>query len=136
MTQVKNPPNPILIVDDEPQILLSVEVNLRSKGFDNIIRCQDSRKVKSIMDDQQVELLLLDLTMPYITGQEILARVSNDHPDTPVIIITGHNEVQTAVDCMRDGAHDYMVKPIDPDRLVNAIGMHWRLKVCGMKMKY
>lgn len=121
MTQVKNPPNPILIVDDEPQILLSVEVNLRSKGFDNIIRCQDSRKVKSIMDDQQVELLLLDLTMPYITGQEILARVSNDHPDTPVIIITGHNEVQTAVDCMRDGAHDYMVKPIDPDRLVNAI---------------
>lgn len=113
--------HPILIVDDEPQILLSVEVNLRSKGFNHILKCQDSRQVKELMDEQPMAMVLLDLTMPHLTGQEVLAQITRDHPDIPVIIITGHNEVETAVDCMQKGAHDYMVKPIDPDRLVNAI---------------
>ncbi|MBN2554243.1 MAG: sigma-54-dependent Fis family transcriptional regulator, partial [Spirochaetales bacterium] len=62
-------------------------------------------------------LMLLDLHMPGVSGQEILKSVRSDHPEVPVIVVTGDEAVDTAVQCMKLGAFDYLTKPVEPNRL-------------------
>ena len=112
---------PVLIVDDEAQALNSFEIALRSTGVNNIIRCQESREVMPLLSSQEVELMLLDLSMPHVSGEELLAIVTKDLPEIPVIIITGSDDVETAVGCMKAGAFDYMVKPVERSRLISGV---------------
>ncbi len=115
------PPFPILVVDDEEGILLSIDTSLRMAGLNNILACQDSRQVADIFAKQPIEVLLLDLTMPHLSGQQLLEFVNHDHPDVPVIIVTGAVDVDTAVKCMKAGAFDYVVKPVEYDRLISSV---------------
>src|SRR4030042_4383757 len=106
------PPFPRLMGDDAIQTLNSFETVLPSANVNNLIRCQDSREVMPLLSRQEIEVMLLDLSMPHMTGQELLSIVANDFPETPVIIITGSNDVDTAVRGMQHGAFVYMVKPL------------------------
>ena len=115
------PVNPILLVDDEVNILKSYEIVLRSGGFQNILCCSDSREVLSILTNSEIEAVLLDLTMPFIPGEDLLPVISEDFPEIPVIVITGNNEIDAAVTCMKEGAFDYMVKPVEKNRLVSGV---------------
>ena len=115
------PLHPILLVDDEPHTLASFDIALRSHGMNNTIRCQDSREVAGILENQPVEIILLDLMMPHVSGQDILKDVTLRFPDLPVIIITGVNEVETAVRCIQQGAFDYVLKPVEIERLLPSI---------------
>ena len=115
------PQKPVLIIDDEADILKSYELTLKSEGIHNVLSCRDPRNVMSIIADRNLWVILLDLSMPYISGEEILLNITNEHPDIPVIIITGDNEVDTAVRCMKRGAFDYMVKPVEKNRLVSGV---------------
>jgi DNA-binding NtrC family response regulator len=108
-------------VDDEENALESFEITLNSCGIENIVLCKDSREVRTLLKSRKFEIILLDLTMPYITGEELLPLVVQDYPEIPVIIITGDIEVETAVRCMRIGAFDYMVKPVEEKRLISGI---------------
>jgi DNA-binding NtrC family response regulator len=110
-----------MIVDDEEAILLSVDTTLRMAGLNNILTCNDSRNVMDVFSRQSIEVLLLDLNMPHVSGQELLEVVSHDYPDVPVIVITGAVDVETAVRCMKSGAFDYVVKPVEQDRLVTSV---------------
>lgn len=121
MTEYKYPEYPILIVDDEENALESFEITLNSCGIENIVLCKDSREVRTLLKSGKFEIILLDLTMPYITGEELLPLIVQDYPETPVIIITGDIEVETAVRCMQIGAFDYMVKPVEEKRLISGI---------------
>jgi DNA-binding NtrC family response regulator len=112
---------PVLMVDDEVQTLNSFEMVLRSANVNHLIRCQDSREVMPLLSRQEIEVMLLDLSMPHLTGQELLSVVANDFPEIPVIIITGSNDVDTAVRCMKSGAFDYMVKPVEKSRLISGV---------------
>ncbi len=112
---------PVLMVDDEVQTLNSFEMVLRSANMNHLIRCQDSREVMPLLSRQEIEVMLLDLSMPHLTGQELLSVVANDFPEIPVIIITGSNDVDTAVSCMKSGAFDYMVKPVEKSRLISGV---------------
>jgi DNA-binding NtrC family response regulator len=112
---------PVLMVDDEVQTLNSFEMVLRSANVNNLIRCQDSREVMPLLSRQEIEVMLLDLSMPHLTGQELLSTVANDFPEILVIIITGSNDVDTAVRCMKSGAFDYMVKPVEKSRLISGV---------------
>jgi DNA-binding NtrC family response regulator len=116
-----NPSLPILMVDDEVQALDSFETVLLFAGINNIIRCQDSRDVMPLLSRQEIEVMLLDLSMPHISGEELLSLVTRDFPEVPVIIITGSNDVETAVACMKSGAFDYMVKPVEKSRLISGV---------------
>ena len=116
------PPLPVIIVDDEAQALSSYDTALRYGGLDNIITCQDSREVLGLLAGQEAEVLVLDLLMPHISGEELLARIKSDFPQIPVVVVTGVDDVETAVRCMKIGAFDYLVKPIDNDRLVTTVG--------------
>ncbi|MFC1524621.1 sigma-54-dependent transcriptional regulator [Thermodesulfobacteriota bacterium] len=121
MSQNLYPGNPVLLVDDESHALASFDIALRSAGLNHIVRCQDSREVMSLLLEQRVELILLDLIMPHVSGQEILSRVTEEFPDIPVIILTGVNEVDTAVQCLKKGAFDYILKPVEMDRLLASV---------------
>ena len=112
---------PILMVDDEAQALDSFETALLLAGINNILRCQDSREVMPLLSTKEIEVMLLDLSMPHMSGEELLSLVTKDFPEVPVIIITGSNDVETAVACMKSGAFDYMVKPVEKSRLISGV---------------
>ncbi|MFZ0613874.1 MAG: sigma-54 dependent transcriptional regulator [Desulfobacterales bacterium] len=116
-----HPSHPVLIVDDEAAILLAVDTALQMAGLNNTLTCQDSRQVLDLLAAQPVEVLLLDLTMPHIDGRELLSRVNREFPEIPVIVVTGAVDVETAVLCMKSGAFDYVIKPVETDRLVSAV---------------
>lgn len=117
----RKPQSPILIVDDEVHAIKSFELTLRSGGLNNIIPCSDSLKVYEILEKEEIELILLDLLMPDLSGEEILSRVTERFPEIPIIMVTGINEVDTAVRCMQKGAFDYVLKPVNRERLLPAI---------------
>jgi DNA-binding NtrC family response regulator len=112
---------PVLMVDDEAQALDSFETALLFASINHIIRCQDSREVMPLLSSQEIEVMLLDLSMPHISGEDLLSLVTKDFPEIPVIIITGSNDVETAVACMKSGAFDYMVKPVEKSRLISGV---------------
>ncbi|MCK4802913.1 MAG: sigma-54-dependent Fis family transcriptional regulator [Spirochaetes bacterium] len=115
------PDYPVLVVDDEAHIVESQLNVLRSNGINNIISTTDSREVMGLLHSNEVEVVILDLRMPYISGEDILSQIRDDFPHVPVIIITGTNEIDIAVKCMRAGAFDYMVKAVEESRLVSGV---------------
>ena len=121
MSTTMNPEYPILVVDDEESILLSIDTTLQLAGMNNIVTCNDSRQVMGITKQRPPCVILLDLNMPHVDGEAILDQIQNQLPDTPVIIITGRIDAETAVNCMKSGAFDYIVKPVDENRLVASV---------------
>lgn len=115
------PRQPVLIIDDEESALDSFETTLKLTGINNILKCQDSRDVLPLLSKRKVDCILLDINMPHISGLELLHRIKEDFPDIPIIIITGIDEVDTAVECMRNGSNDYMVKPVEKNRLISGV---------------
>jgi DNA-binding NtrC family response regulator len=121
MSETAFPHLPVMLVDDEAQALTSFEMTLRSAGMNHFIGCPDSREVLSILVHREIEIMLLDLWMPHVSGEELLRQITADYPDIPVIIVTGADDVETAVKCMKQGAFDYIVKPVEKSRLVSSV---------------
>jgi DNA-binding NtrC family response regulator len=121
MNESTYPHLPVMLVDDEVQALNSFELTLRSARMNHFIRSKDSRDVMRLLSEQEVEVMLLDLRMPHLSGEELLPMIVSDFPEVPVIVITGANDVDTAVKCMKAGAFDYMVKPVEKNRLIAGV---------------
>ena len=121
MNDFKYPECPVMLVDDEVQALDSFEMVLRSANMNSFIRCEDSREVMPLLAGQEIEVMLLDLRMPHLSGEELLPIIYSGFPEVPVIVITGANDVETAVKCMKQGAFDYMVKPVEKSRLIGGV---------------
>jgi len=115
------PKLPVLLVDDEQQFLLSAEMALNANGIMNILQSYDSLEVMSILSEQEISVILLDITMPHKTGDELLKEIHQEFPNISVIMVTAVNEVETAVECMKNGAIDYLLKPVDETRLVTTL---------------
>lgn len=116
------PAQPVLLIDDEEPWLRSLSLTLREAlGYNNIIKCSDSREVMRILHFNRASLILLDLTMPHVSGQELLQLITKDYPEIPVIILSGMNQLDTAVRCMQLGAFDYYVKTVETERLVHGV---------------
>lgn len=129
------PSIPILMVDDEKPWLRSLALTLKEMaGINNTIKCNDSRDVMKIMEEQEVFLVLLDLTMPYITGTDLLTMLHSDYPDVPVIVLSGMNQVETAVRCIKQGAFDYYVKTVEKERLLTGIQQAFAIRQLKKKI--
>ncbi len=116
------PPFGVLLVDDELPWLRSLSLTLEGPGgITNLLQCQDSRKVMEILEQNDIGLVLLDLTMPHHSGEELLEQIVAEYPQVRVIILSGMNQLETAVDCMRAGAFDYFVKTVEEERLVDGV---------------
>lgn len=121
MTMPYLPELPVLLVDDEPSLLRSASISLRTAGIKQVLTLEDSRQVLPQLAEIELGVLVLDLTMPHLSGQALLARIVADYPDIPVIIMTATDNVFTAVDCMKMGAFDYLIKPVERDHLVASV---------------
>lgn len=122
------PPFPVLLVDDEEEILKSFTLALRTSGINNIMMCRDERKLEEFLKRLDASVVLLDLNLPHIPGQVLLKTISENYPHVSVIVITGNTEIETAVECMKSGAFDYMVKPVEKSRLVSGVKRAIELK--------
>ncbi len=121
MTESRFPDRPILMVDDDEDFLQSLSVALKRNGLNHLIPCLDSRKAMGLLAERDADLVLLDLIMPHIDGRRLLADMRTRHPDLPVILLTGIDDVTAAVECIRQGAYDYLVKPVETDVLIAAV---------------
>ncbi len=74
-------------------------------------------------------MVVLDLIMPNISGQELLPKIVQHHPEIPVVVMTAAQDVDTAVSCMKDGAFDYLVKPVEESRLVSSVNRALEVRV-------
>jgi len=115
------PADPILFVDDEEHFLLSAELTMSSGGMNNIETCRDSQVIMDLMSKKDYSLVVLDINMPYLSGLDLLPAIVHKYPQIPVIVLTAINDVESAVFCMKEGAFDYLVKPVSDTRLVSAI---------------
>ena len=111
----------ILLVDDDKQTLFIGKSILKKADFSNVFTLDDSRKVLSFLAEENISIMILDLFMPYLTGQELLATISKEYPEVSIIVMSAADEIDTVVDCMQQGAIDYLLKPVDPTRLVSSI---------------
>ena len=112
----------VLLVDDEPAWLRSLGLTLeRSAGITNSIACQDSRMVMGLLEQHEIGLVLLDLNMPHLSGDQLIGMIAERHPEIAVIVISGMNQIESAVNCIKQGAFDYFVKTVEEDRLLGGV---------------
>ena len=114
---MKNEQPPIFLVDDDPVSLSLYRTILEYHGIDELRLFQDATQVLPQIPLTGCSLILLDLHMPDVSGQDILRCIKADHPAIPVIVVTADEHVDTAVECMKLGAFDYLRKPVEGSRL-------------------
>ena len=113
-------PKTILIADDEQGVRSSLERLLEFESY-RVVQAADGPSALDLVRDRPVDLVLLDIKMPGMDGLEVLAQLHQEHPQLPVVIISGHGTIQTAVEATRLGAFDFIEKPIDADRILLVI---------------
>ncbi len=106
----------ILVVDDEKNIRIGLCQSLEMDGY-NVLIAADGVEALKIFEENVIELIITDLKMPNLSGEELLKRVISENPNIPVIILTGHGTIESAVNAMREGAYDFLTKPVNLDRL-------------------
>lgn len=106
----------ILVIDDDENLLKSIKKVLRLEQYsvDTLINAQ---QVEQWLDNQNYQSLLLDVKMPVINGLEVLKKVMQKYPALPVIMISGQSNIEIAVNTIKQGAYDFIEKPINPERL-------------------
>jgi putative two-component system response regulator len=107
----------ILIVDDEKTVRRSLNKALTMNGF-NCDEAASADEAMETLKHKQVDLVILDVMMPGTSGKELLPHLKKTYPDTAVVMATAVVEPETIVNCMKNGAHDYITKPFDVDQLL------------------
>ncbi len=111
----------VLLVDDE-QTILSLFANvLASAGITNVETCSSKAGLVRAIAEEEYSLVCLDLVMPGVAGLELLDYVLQEAPGTPVIVVTATQDIEIAIDCMKRGAFDFVVKPVNVNRLLSCV---------------
>ena len=118
MESIPQIPSPVLVVDDDEGLLLSIKATLVSSGLPEPALVSDSRRVIDLVREYDFQLILLDLMMPHLTGMEVLRRIKKESLDVECVIVSAIDDVASAVQAMSLGASDYLVKPLNSDKLV------------------
>lgn len=109
----------ILIVDDEMGPRESLKMIL--KPFYKIELAEDGNKALEVIQAKQIDLVTLDLKMPGMQGEEVLKQIKQRNPDIEVLIITGYGSLKSAIEGIRHGACDYLIKPFNISEILNII---------------
>jgi type II secretory ATPase GspE/PulE/Tfp pilus assembly ATPase PilB-like protein/DNA-binding NtrC family response regulator len=114
----------LLLVDDEIDFLESIRRVLLRAGYKNLRLETDPRKAVASLENGDVyDIAILDITMPYVQGTELLDLIKNKSPNTECIMFTALNDARLAADCVKKGAFAYLVKPIQGDDILNIINL-------------
>lgn len=135
-SRVRESTGSILIVDDDPFVLDASSGLLREYGYE-VVACSEARDAISILEESPFDVVLTDIVMPCMNGIELLAAVHAIVPDTPVILMTAYADIEKAVDAVRLGAFDFLVKPYEPALLRSAVERAFRFaRVVRMEREY
>ena len=107
----------ILITDDEANIVSGLKYAFEDEGF-SVLTAGNGLEAWHEINTNSVDLVITDLRMPEMDGYELIKKISASYPTLPVIVLTGHGTIETAVETMRDGAIDFFTKPVDLDKLI------------------
>jgi two-component system cell cycle sensor histidine kinase/response regulator CckA len=114
------PDSKILIVDDEPRMCKSLKVLLSEESYE-VHTCKNGEDALKSLDENMFDLILLDIVIPDMDGRQIMDHITSRCPDTPVVLMTGHASVESAVTALRGGAYDYLKKPFEHEELLKTI---------------
>jgi DNA-binding NtrC family response regulator len=110
----------LLIVDDEPQMLIAIEETLKRKGY-SITAAGSGMEALCRLKEKYYRLVMTDIRMPEVSGIDLLKKVKTLSPQTPVVLLTAYGTIQNAVDAMRLGAFDYLLKPFSSEALETVV---------------
>lgn len=107
----------ILITDDEVNIVSGLKYAFEDEGY-TVLSANNGLEAWHLVNTNAVDLVITDLRMPEMDGYELIRKISASYPTLPIIVLTGHGTIETAVETMRDGAVDFFTKPVDLDKLL------------------
>jgi two-component system chemotaxis response regulator CheY len=113
----------IMIVDDEEQVRRTIRLQLKDTGLE-IIEAEDGEKGIAMLDNENaliVDAIICDVRMPKINGVEAVQYFRKEYPAIPVIVLTGFPDVKLATEFLKEGVDDYLVKPVEKEKLVEAV---------------
>ena len=113
----------ILVVEDDQALAEALQDTLITAGY-NVIIAEHGRMALTQLETNNVNLIVSDINMPQMSGDVLLKRVKSIYPDIPVVLMTAYGTIEQAVDAMRDGAVDYMVKPFEAEVLINMVARY------------
>lgn len=111
----------ILLVDDELSYLELLKSILQQEGYTNVITESNPLNVQQILKTQKIDLILLDIYMPQMNGLQLLEQITPEYPNIPVIIVTAVDDKEIALEAIKFGAYEFIIKPPDTDRLLLTI---------------
>lgn len=110
----------ILIVDDEQQMQVAMEAVIARMGH-AVLKCANGQEALETLERAKVDLVISDMRMPVMTGGELLAKLHENYPKIPVVMITAYGTINQAVDAMKNGAFDFITKPFSAEDLERTI---------------
>ena len=125
----------ILAVDDEPHMLRLLEISLKQAGYKPVL-ARDGKEALDIVKNQTIDLVVSDLHMPIMNGLELLKHIRLDNEILPFVMVTAMGEIKTAVEAMKAGATDYILRPFDLETLEIAIAKALSVKRLTLENTY
>ena len=122
----------ILIADDEPNLRRVLSAQLQRDGYE-VHAVEDGQEALRALSEHHIDLVISDLRMPRVDGMQLLKHVVEHHPDVPVIMITAHGTVDTAVEALKLGAYDFVTKPFDKTEFRNVVAKASRTRELAQK---
>lgn len=113
----------ILVVDDEADVRSTIKLQLKGTGLE-VVEAEDGKRGIEVLDAENaitVDAILCDVRMPNINGVEAVSYFRREYPSIPVIVLTGYPDVKLAVEFMKEGVVEYLVKPVEKEKLVEAV---------------
>ena len=124
----------ILVIDDEKSILDLLSVVFEKEGY-SVKTSLSATKAVELMGDEDFDIIISDIKMPKMSGMELLRYVRENRPDIPIVMITAYGTIKQAVEALKAGAMDYIVKPFDVEELkiIVAQGLEKKRLICAAK---
>ena len=107
----------VLIADDEKNILSGLVMTFESEGY-TVLSAENGKEAWEKVRKNDVDLVITDLRMPEMTGEELIEKIRSSYPKLPIIVLTGHGTIENAVEIMKWGTIDFYTKPVDIDKLL------------------
>ena len=129
----------VLVVDDDAHIIRTLEIMLQCDGHE-VVKARSGEEALVQLGRQSVDMALVDLQLPGMSGTAFLRHLRGAHGDVPAVIITAHGSIETAVEAMREGALDYLTKPFSPEQVRHRLQQIARLarlqsEVAGLRRR-
>jgi nitrogen regulation protein NR(I) len=106
----------VLIVDDEPNLRKILSAQLSRDGYD-VMAAEDGEQGLAMLQEHHIDLVITDLKMPKVDGMTLLKKALEEEPDLPIVLVTAHGTIDTAVEALKSGAFDFVTKPFDKDEV-------------------